>query len=293
VPFSKLFKTFLALKPTGIIVTSLEADHLDIYKDLQDVRDTFLKFISKLKRDETLVLQGDDTELIDLARLSPLKAITYGLNENLDYQAVDLRLDSFNSSFTIMNQANMLGEITLNMPGKHNVLNALGACALCRELGIAFESIKKGLESFRGVERRFEQRALKDGVLYIDDYAHHPSELIATLAAARSGWSNSRIIAVFQPHLYSRTRDFAPEFAQALELADISIVTDIYPAREAAIPGVSSDLIVNSSNKIQLLHGIQDVYSFLQPQLKQNDLLITLGAGDIWKLHNLFLGEKI
>ncbi len=282
-------RSFLALSPDRIIVTTLEADHLDIYRDLQDVRDTFLEFISKLEANGILVLQGDDDELIQLAGRSKQPVITYGLTETPDYRAIDIEINAFNSHFKITRRGEMLGEITLNMPGKHNVMNALGACAMTHEMGIEFSLIKSGLESFRGVERRFEHKGIKAGVQFIDDYAHHPSELEATLDAARSGWPKSRIIAVFQPHLYSRTRDFAKEFAQALQLADMAIITDIYPARETPIPGVSSELILESAENIEHLSTIADVHKYLQVQLQDGDLLITMGAGDIWKLHNLFL----
>ena len=283
-------RSFLALKPTQIIVTTLEADHLDIYKDLQDVRDTFLQFISKLDDSGLLVLQGDDPELLQLANRSPHPVISYGLTNMPDYQAIDIEVNNFTSKFTVVKQGKKLGNIILNMPGDHNVMNALGACTLADQMGIDFKYIKAGLESFHGVERRFQLKGSRNGVQFIDDYAHHPSELEATLLAARSGWSGSRIIAIFQPHLYSRTRDFAQEFATALEMADIAILTDIYPARELPIPGVTSEMILEfGSGKIQLLSGIAEVYKFLSPQLERNDLVITMGAGDIWKLHGLFL----
>ncbi len=283
-------RSFLALKPTQIIVTTLEADHLDIYKDLQDVRDTFLQFISKLDDSGLLVLQGDDPELLQLANRSPHPVISYGLTNMPDYQAIDIEKNTFTSSFTVMKRGKKLGDILLNMPGNHNVMNALGACTLADQMGIDFKHIKAGLESFHGVERRFQLKGSRNGVQFIDDYAHHPSELEATLLAARSGWPDSRIIAVFQPHLYSRTRDFSQAFAAALELADIAILTDIYPARELPIPGVTSELILDSgTDKIQLLASIEEVHKFLSPKLKRNDLVITMGAGDIWKLHGLFL----
>mgnify|MGYP002725682406 CR=1 FL=1 len=283
-------RSFLALSPDRILVTTLEADHLDIYKDLQDVRDTFLKFISKLDENGILVMQGDDTELINLAKLSPNPVVSYGLSELPQYRATNLRMDAFTSHFTVQNHSETLGEVQLNMPGKHNVMNALGACALCHEMGIEFDLIKTGLESFRGVERRFQLKGTQQGVQFIDDYAHHPSELEATLDAASRGWPESRIIAVFQPHLYSRTRDFAEAFAKALERADIAILTDIYPARELPIPGVSSELIMEAAhNSLIHLSTIEDVHAYLSPILASGDLLITMGAGDIWKLHDCFL----
>ena len=286
-------RSFLALKPTQIIVTTLEADHLDIYKDLQDIRDTFLQFISKLADGGLLVLQGDDAELIQLANRSPYPVISYGLTHIPDYRAIDIEISTFTSKFTVVQRGKKLGEIHLNMPGDHNVMNALGACALTHEMGIEFKDIKAGLESFHGVERRFQLKGSKDGVQFVDDYAHHPSELEATLLAARSGWANSRIVAVFQPHLYSRTRDFAKEFAAAMEIADIAIVTNIYPARELPIPGVDSQLIMEAgSDKLKFLSKIEDVHQYLSSQLQEDDLVITMGAGDIWKLHGLFLGEE-
>jgi len=286
-------RSFLALKPDRIIVTALEADHLDIYKDLQDVRDTFLKFISKLDDSGILVMQGDDDELLDLAKRSPHPIISYGTSTAVDYRAVDLKLDAFSSHFKILHKGQELGTVMINMPGTHNVMNALAAGAMAHEMGLDFKYIKNGLAAFLGVDRRFQLRGELNGVRFIDDYAHHPSELDATIDAARSGWPNSRIIAVFQPHLYSRTRDFAAEFAQALDVADIAILTDIYPARELPIPGVSSELIQSASRgALRLLPLLTDVYTYLQPLLRAGDLLITMGAGDIWKLHEMFLGGK-
>ena len=286
-------RSFLALQPNGIIITTLEADHLDIYDGIQDLRDTFFKFISKLGQDDILVIQGDDQELKNLADRSTVPVIRYGFSKGLDFQATRLEMDSFTSQFKVLKHGVLLGEIKLSMPGNHNVMNALGAFALCESMGIDFESIKRGLESFRGVERRFQKRAFTNGVLFIDYYAHHPSELSATLEAARQGWPNSRLIAVFQPHLYSRTRDFALEFSEALELADIAIVTDIYPARELPIAGVSSQLIVNGAENILLKPTLDDVYAYLKPILISGDMVITLGAGDVWKLHELFIGETV
>ena len=284
-------RSFLALDPDRILVTTLEADHLDIYRDLQDVRDTFLQFVSKLDDRGILVLQGDHEELRLLAARSPRTASTYGLTEQVDYRATDLVLESFSSSFTIFKHGLKLGRVHLHMPGQHNVMNALGACALTHEMGVPFPAIRTGLEKFRGVERRFQLRGNLGSIQFIDDYAHHPSELEATLQAARSGWPKARIVAIFQPHLYSRTRDFAREFAAALTLADLAILTDIYPARELPIPGVSSDLIMaHSDGSLRHLATLADVYAYLKPRLQEHDLVITMGAGDIWKLHDLFLG---
>ena len=286
-------RSFLALEPTRIIVTTLEADHLDIYKDLQDVRDTFLQFVSKLDETGSLILQGDDEELIQLAQRTTHEVVSYGLTELVDYRAIDLKMDAFQSTFTVIKAGQNLGVIVLNMPGEHNVMNALGACALTHLMGISFEFIKAGLESFGGVERRFQLKGKLHGVQFIDDYAHHPSELTATLEGARLGWPTARIIAVFQPHLYSRTRDFANDFADALQLADIAILTDIYPARERPIPGVTSDLILKEGQgKLNFLATIDEVYTHLKPQLRSGDLVITMGAGDIWKLHHLFLEDN-
>ncbi len=285
-------RSFLALKPSQIIVTTLEADHLDIYKDLQDLRDTFLQFISSLEETGILVLQGDDMELLDLANRSPYPVVSYGLTYRPDYRAIDIEVNAFSSQFTVVNRGKILGTIHLRMPGEHNIMNALGACALTHEMGVDFEHIQAGLGSFQGVERRFQLRGHKNGVQFIDDYAHHPSELKATLLAARSGWTDARIIAVFQPHLYSRTRDFAEAFAAALQIADIAILTDIYPARERPIKGVTSELILAHGNdRIELIPGISEVHQHLKNILQEGDLVITMGAGDIWKLHGYFLEE--
>ncbi len=282
-------RSFLALSPDRILVTTLEADHLDIYRDLQDVRDTFLQFISKID-DGILVLQGDDAELQLLASRYGRDYVSYGLSEGVTYRATALEQNSFSSGFSVSLNGEDLGRIDLSMPGAHNIMNALGACALTHEMGIPFSAIKAGLEAFQGVDRRFQLRGTRGSIQFIDDYAHHPSELEATLHAARQGWPESRIVAIFQPHLFSRTRDFAGEFAKAMELADLAIVTDIYPARELPIPGVTSQLIMSASQvDLKWIASLDEVFDYLNPLLQEDDLVITMGAGDIWKLHNLFL----
>jgi len=286
-------RSFLALDPDQIIVTTLEADHLDIYQDLQDIRDTFLQFITKLDTAGTLILQGDDQALIDLVRRSPHPALSYGFSDQVDYRATAVQLTGFTADFAVSQSGKSLGKIHLNMPGRHNVMNALAATAMSLELGLDFSAIQRGLESFRGVERRFQLRGSRNGVQFIDDYAHHPAELAATLQAARTGWPDSRIIAIFQPHLYSRTRDFAEDFAFELAAADLAIVMPIYPAREQPIPGVSADLIIQAGNShLQYLSDLDQLEVYLELILQPGDLVITMGAGDIWKLHDRFVEQS-
>jgi UDP-N-acetylmuramate--alanine ligase len=187
-----------------------------------------------------------------------------------------------------------LGEITLQIPGKHNVLNALGAITVGLQLKVPFDRIKAGIEKFTGVFRRWEIKAEVNGVTVIDDYAHHPTEIKATLAGAKAGWRR-RVVCVFQPHLYSRTRDFYDEFGRSFFNADVLVITDVYPAREEPIQGVTGELITNAAKEFghKQVHYIADkrkVPAFLMEQQHPGDMIITMGAGDIWKFGEEFIG---
>jgi UDP-N-acetylmuramate--alanine ligase len=278
-------RSFLALTPTVAVITNVEADHLDIYADLDDIHRTFEKFASPAR---TIVLCADDPGANGLTTPSSAEVIRYGLHSrDARLVAVDLRTEGGGSIFEVEYDDDLLGEVELLVPGVHNVLNALAAVASGLSLGVTVEAMRPGLAAFRGVERRFQRLGSARGVEVVDDYAHHPTEIRATLAAARTAFPGRRIVAAFQPHLFSRTRDFAREFGEALAAADSVYVADIYPAREQPIPGVTADLIVASTREAGGSVAWQGARGSLSRELAQavrgGDVVLTIGAGDITK----------
>ena len=286
-------RTFLKLTPTIAALTTLETEHLDTYKDLNDIKSAFIEFANKVPFYGFVVLCMDEPALQDIIPQINKKIITYGLTTQADIRAVDIAHNEFESKFTVKYFNKALGEIKLKIPGLHNVKNSLVAVTIAKELGIEFSVIKKALESFSGVYRRFEVKYNKE-LLVIDDYAHHPTETTAVLAGIRAGWDR-RLVAVFQPHLYSRTRDFYQEFGRSFLNSDVFICTDVYPAREEAIEGVSGEMIADTAKKFghKYAHYIKDkndVPGYLNDIKKDRDIIITMGAGDIWKMGEKFVG---
>ena len=278
-------RSFLALTPTVAVITNVEADHLDIYADLDDIHRTFEQFAAPAR---TIILCADDRGASRLPTPSTAEVIRYGLHSaDARLVAVDVRTEGGGSLFEVEYDDEMLGEVELSVPGLHNVLNALAAIASGLALGATVEAMRPGLVSFRGVERRFQRLGSVGGVEVVDDYAHHPTEIKATLAAARTAFPGRRIVAAFQPHLYSRTRDFAREFGEALAAADSVFVADIYPAREQPIPGVTANLIVDSTRDAGGTVAWQGDRGALSTELARavrgGDVVLTIGAGDITK----------
>lgn len=272
-------RSFLALHPTVAVVTNVEADHLDIYADLADITATFEQYLSVAKG---IVLCADDAGATALQLPDSADVIRYGL-DSTDARLVGIREGD---SMRIVFDGALLGRITLRVPGDHNKRNALAALAAGLLLGYPFEQLRPGLESFGGVERRFEKKGEVNGILVIDDYAHHPTEVHATLDAARAAYPDRRIVALFQPHLYTRTRDFAGEFGQALATgADVVALTDIYQAREQPIPGVTADLIAGAAARAGHApdwFGLRaDATAALIALVQPGDLVLTMGAGDV------------
>jgi UDP-N-acetylmuramate--alanine ligase len=278
-------RSFLALTPTVAVVTNVEADHLDIYADLADIHRTFEQFAAPAR---TIVLCAEDPGANRLATPSTAEVIRYGIHSpDARLVAIDIRTEGGGSLFEVEYDDEMLGEVELAVPGVHNVLNALAAIGSGLALGATVDEMRLGLSSFRGVERRFQRLGTVGGVDVVDDYAHHPTEIRATLAAARTAFPGRRIVAAFQPHLYSRTRDFAREFGEALAAADSVFVADIYPAREQPIPGVTAELIVDSTRQAGGSVAWQGERGSLSKELARavrgGDVVLTIGAGDITK----------
>ncbi|HWP82454.1 MAG TPA: UDP-N-acetylmuramate--L-alanine ligase [Bacteroidota bacterium] len=289
-------RSFLSITPTIAVLTTLETDHLDCYRDLEDIKGAFIQFANKVPFYGFVVLCLDEPALLDIMPLlSKKKIITYGLNPQADVQAVDIHHKDNTSTFMVIRGDKDLGAVTLQVPGRHNIQNALAAIAVGLELGVPFERIKRGIEKFTGVYRRWEKKGEVDGIVLYDDYAHHPTECRATLAGAKAGW-RKRVVCVFQPHLYTRTRDFYDEFGKSFLLSDVLVVTDVYPAREEPIQGVTGELIVNAAKRFghKEVHYVPDkkhVPAFLKKIVKSGDIVITMGAGDIWKYGEEFLTQ--
>ncbi len=287
-------RSFLSITPTIAILTTLETDHLDCYRDLDDIKQAFIQFANKVPFYGFVVLCLDEPALQDIMpQLSKKKIFTYGLTPQADIQAIDIIHKEHTTTFTVAQGFTDLGKITLQIPGKHNVQNALAAITVGLQLGVPFEKVKSGIEKFTGVYRRWEKKGEANGISIYDDYAHHPTECRATLSGVKAGWRR-RTLCVFQPHLYSRTRDFYEEFGKAFLLADVLIVTDIYPAREEPIQGVTGELIVNAAKKFghKETHYVKDktkLPEYLKNISRSGDIIITMGAGDIWKYGEMFL----
>ena len=278
-------RSFLALTPTVAVVTNVEADHLDIYKDLADIRGAFAQFVRGAR---TIILCGDDAGASTTPTPSSSEVIRYGISSrDARLIAGDVRHGGDGMSFDVLFDGEGLGTVALEVPGTHNILNALAAVAAGLALGAPFDGLARGLANFRGVERRFQRIGEAHGIAVIDDYAHHPTEIAATLSAARGTFPGRRIIAAFQPHLYTRTRDFSAAFGSALAAADAVFLTEIYPAREQPIEGVTSTLIetalTKSGGTLAWRGERTALAAALSKVAKSGDVVITIGAGDITK----------
>ena len=277
-------RSFLALKPTISIITNIELEHMDCYKDLDELQNAFISFCKSVPFYGAIIACIDSPAVQEIITKIERPMITYGRSRDAAYRAKNLRFYENKSTYTVFRAEECLGEIELNVPGEHNILNSLAAVTLGLEMGLSFRNISKGIQAYKGVRRRFDIKGIHNEIFVVDDYAHHPTEVEATLQSARSGWDR-RIVAVFQPHLFTRTKQFYKEFANALQYADIAIVTDIYPAREQKIAGVTSKLIYDKlSNECSfLVPDIDDLINKLDDVTQSGDMVITMGAGNIWR----------
>jgi UDP-N-acetylmuramate--alanine ligase len=280
------FDSFLELHPYVAIVTNIEADHLDWHGSLEGVIDAFRRFLSQVDPAGYVVGCRDDDRVRRLLSRVERRVVTYGLEDGADYVAVDLCLDQRHPSFTVVRHGVPLGECRLNVPGAHNVLNALAVAALAAEEGIPFDAVERGLARFSGVSRRFETLGEVDEILVLDDYAHHPTEVAATLAAARRSLGRYTTV-VFQPHLYSRTQLLLDDFARSFGDANRVIVTEVYAAREQPIEGVSGELLVcrilevEPEKQVEFVPDREGVLETLLRETRPGDVVITMGAGDV------------
>jgi UDP-N-acetylmuramate--alanine ligase len=285
-------RSFLSLQPTIAVINNLETDHLDIYAGLDDLKETFARFANNVPFYGVIALCLDDENLIAILPLLKRRVVSFGTSSQCDVRGDDISFRDGGSHFTVISRGEVLGEITLGVPGLHNVRNGLAAVTVALELGISFETIANALSRFRGVYRRFEIKGEPRGVLIIDEYAHHPTEVKATLEGLRQGYGR-RVIGIFQPHTYSRTRDFHEDFGKSFHNADIIVITDVYAAREEPIEGVTGELVARSASNfghrnVHYIERKEKVADHVLELVQEGDVIMTIGAGDVWKI-----GEEI
>ena len=290
-------RSFLRLRPIVAVVNNIDLEHLDTYRDLDDLKASFTQFASTVPFFGAALLGLDDPNVQEIRPLlaSRVRVGTFGLTPQADVTARDLSLERSGSRFTVVADGEVIGPVEVSLPGLHNVKNALAAIAIARELDVPFEACVKALATFAGVARRFERKGERDGVLVVDDYAHHPTEVAATLGAARQAYPERRLVVLFQPHLFTRTRDQAAGFGAALLAADAVYVLPVYPSREAPIPGITSRLVSDAARtrghrNVVDLDVRAEVVPRLRADLKEGDLLVTMGAGDVNRLGEELLG---
>jgi UDP-N-acetylmuramate--alanine ligase len=285
--------SFLKMKPTIAVVTNIDREHLDHYKDLGEIQDAFVRFLSRVPFYGAAVVCLDEPNLRAILPRVDRKVVTYGLSSDADLVATDVVFDGFKSSYVARFRGDKLGAVRLAVPGRHSVYNSLAAVAVGLELDVAFSKIAGALSRFHAVDRRFQRKGEAFGAMVIDDYGHHPTEIQATLAAIREGFGGRTLVA-FQPHRYSRTQALLEEFGRAFVLADRVIVTSVYAAGEAPLQGitgasVADALVRHGHGAVTYEPQLGRIANRLKELVLPGDLIITLGAGDIWKVGEAFL----
>lgn len=288
-------RSFLQLTPTIAVINNVEADHLDIYSDIQDIYNTFTEFANKVPFYGLVALCLDDLGCKEIYSRINKKIATYGFSLHSMIRGDEPTFDERKSSCKVYNGEKLLGTIEIGMPGKHNLINALAATTVALQMDIDFECIQKALRQFNGVFRRFENKGNYKNCLVIDDYAHHPSEIKATLEAARKGWGK-KIICIFQPHTFTRTRDMYEEFGKSFDNADVLIITEIYPAREKPIEGVTGELIATAAKNyghrsVEYVPNKDNLKSVIDKHISEDYVIITVGAGNIFKFAEMLVNS--
>jgi UDP-N-acetylmuramate--alanine ligase len=282
-------RSFLMLSPTFAVVTNIDREHMDAYADMADVRKSFADFVNKIPFYGASVLCLDDEHVQAVIPEVLRRRITYGLSAQADIAAREVRYDQkFGSKYQARLMGEPVGEISLRVPGLHNIYNSLAAIAIGLELEVPFATIRKGLSEFTGVNRRFQFKGEAAGVIVVDDYGHHPTEIRATLVAAKLGAAGRRMVVLFQPHRYTRTQDLMDEFARSFNNADVLMVTDIYAAGEDPIEGVSGESVVDAVSRFghkdaRHVGSVEDATKALLEEVHENDMVITLGAGNAYR----------
>ena len=288
--------SFLKISPTIAVVTNIDREHLDFYQDLNAIKEVFLSFIDKIPFYGLAVLCLDDEPIQDIIPNIQKRFTTYGMSTQADFQAKDVVFEGLKSRFHVHHLGVRLGEIVLNLPGIHNVYNALAAIVVGIELDIPFGVIKSALQTVEGVQRRLEIKGENKGVTVVDDYGHHPTEVRVTLQAVRESWPDRRVVVVFQPHRYTRTQALFDDFTRAFYQSDLLVVLPIYAAGEKKIKGVEGHTLFegirsHGHREVVYMQDFETAVSYLKKVLTQSDILLTLGAGDVWKVGEMILKE--
>lgn len=287
--------SFLNFRPKYSIILNVEAEHLDFFKDLDDIRHSFRKFAGNTLADGATIINGEISNYEELTHNLPQEIITYGFDSSFDFYATDVTYnEKACPAFTVMHHDKKVADIQLSVPGRHNASNALAAVALAVTMGLDTDAIVRGLDAFGGANRRFQYKGTVDGVTVIDDYAHHPTEIRATLSAAQN-YPHQRLVLVFQPHTYSRTKAFLDDFAAVLSMADVVVLADIFAAREKNTYGVSSKDILTrlkaKGTEAYYFPSFEEIEKFLLKKCVNGDLLITMGAGNVVEIGEALLGK--
>lgn len=289
--------SFLKMSPTIAVVTNIDREHLDFYRDMGDIKEVFLSFIDRIPFYGLAVLCLDNEPVQDLIPKIKKRFTTYGMSAQADFQARNVEFKGLKSYFSLYHHGTALGEIVLNLPGIHNVFNSLASIAVGTELAIPFDMIKSALETIEGVQRRLEIKGeTEDGVTVVDDYGHHPTEIKITLQAVRESWPDRRIVVVFQPHRFTRTKALFDDFTRSFYQSDILVVLPVYSAGEKEIEGVDSvnlceEIRAHGHKEVIYMDDIKTSVPRLKKMLKKEDIILTLGAGDVWKVGEEILRE--
>jgi UDP-N-acetylmuramate--alanine ligase len=280
-------RSFLKLTPTLAVVTNIDREHLDTYRDLADIQEAFLGFVNKVPFYGGAVLCLDDPPVQDILPRVERRVVTYGLSHQASVSARDLELRPAGAHYTATLDGRPLGAVTLAVPGAHNVANSLAAVAVGLDLDVPFDAVKAGLESFTGVDRRFQVRGERGGVLVIDDYGHHPTEIRATLEALRLRAGERRTVVLFQPHRFTRTQALWDDFCKAFHQADVLLLTDIYPASEEPVPGITAEALARAlgergHRQVAWAGNLESATERLAAEVREGDVVLTLGAGSVW-----------
>jgi UDP-N-acetylmuramate--alanine ligase len=286
--------SFLKLNPMVAVVTTIDREHLDFYRNLEEIQAAFGQFLNKVPFYGFCVVCADEPNIRAILPGLSKKLFTYGLQGDVDYSAREVRTQGLGSTFVATRHGKDLGSVVLNIPGLHNIRNALAAIATGGELDIPFSSIRQALQDFSGIQRRFEVKGEARGITVVDDYGHHPTEIGATLRTARLVWPNRRLVAIFQPHRYTRTQALWQEFCPPLLAADVLLLTEVYGAGEAPVSGVSGTLIwegvqaLGHPQALFLSHR-EELAAEMLRYVRAGDVVLTLGAGDVWKVGDQIL----
>jgi len=278
--------SFLALSPSIAVISNIDHEHIDFYRSMNNLRKTFIDFINKIPFYGRAILCVDDKEVQGLIPKLTKSYLTYGLNPQSDIRANGISKEGLSTTFDVIFKNRLAGTVTISIPGAHNILNALAAVGVGLELDIDFKYIREGLGNPGGLKRRFEIKDERGDILFVDDYGHHPTEILATLSAAKECWPDRRLVVVFQPHRFTRTRDLYDKFVISFNQADFLIITPLYGAGEEPIPGVDSRTLYqgirnHGHRAVAYCDSTEDTISELLDQIRPGDIVLTLGAGDI------------